>query len=187
MTPETVTRTLSELFAPEVVAHPNPESWQVETPDLRLLVLLSEDRSWLRILLPIAPVQEAQPFFEQLLESNFDRTQEVRYGISQGMLWGVFQHAFDSLIEEDFRNAIARLASLKATGLNESFNQLVEQRMLQIIQAAKQQGQTLETTLQNLERFYAEGMLGGVEQAPQEREQFLAAWRARLTELWDRV
>jgi len=45
------------------------------------------------------------------------------------------------------------------------FNQLVESRIRQIIQAAKkQQGQSLEATLQNLDRS-EEGILGDLEQA----------------------
>lgn len=184
MKPEEITNSLQELFDPATVQLSSPGAWQVETSQLRLLVLLSEDETWLRILIPIAQAQEAEPFFQQLLAANFDDTQETRYAINQNVLWGVFQHNRERLATEDFAAAVARLVSLKQQGLSNSFDQLVDNRIRQIIQAAKQQGQTLESTLQTLDRFYQEGMLGDLDQDAQSREQVLNAWRRRLESLW---
>ncbi len=187
MTPEEISGTLTELFDSSAVHMIAPGSWQIETPDFRLLVLLSDDESWLRVLLPLIPAQEAQPFVEQLLEANFDDTQQVRYALHQGVVWGVFQHSRESLMRSDFSDAIARLVSLYQLGLSDFFNQLVSSRMRQIIEAAKQQGQSLEATLQNLDRFYEEGILGDLEQGAESREQVLAAWRRQLERLWPEV
>jgi hypothetical protein len=184
MTLEEIAGTLAELFSAEVVKSIAPGSWQIETADFRLLVLLSEDNTWLRILLPIMPLQEAEPFLKQFLEANFDDTQETRYALYDGVVWGVFQHNSGTLVNADFANAIARLISLYQAGVNDVFNNLVETRIREIIQAAKQQGQSLEATMQNLDRFYAEGLLGDIDQNPQGREQVLAAWRRRLERLW---
>ncbi|MFM6197747.1 MAG: hypothetical protein ACKPE1_01165, partial [Dolichospermum sp.] len=74
MTPEEIAGTLTELFSVEVVKSIAPGSWQVETTDFRLLVLLSEDHTWLRVLLPIMPLEEATAFLTQFLEANFDDT-----------------------------------------------------------------------------------------------------------------
>jgi hypothetical protein len=178
---------LSEYFGADAVEMPTADTWQVDTPQVRLLVILSEDKSWLRLLLPIAPAQEAQSFLEQLLEANFDLTQEVRYALHQDVLWGVFHHSYSSLTAEDFEGAIAQLIALKEKGLDECFNLLIEKRLRQIIQAAKLQGQSLEATLQNLKRMYEEGMLGGLQQDPQERQRFLAAWQYQLERLWPEV
>ncbi|MFO5492553.1 MAG: hypothetical protein ACLBM6_08410, partial [Cuspidothrix sp.] len=68
MTPEEIATTLTELFGPEVVKPLAPGSWQIDNSDFRLLVLLSEDYTWLRVLLPIMPLQEAAPFLTQFLE-----------------------------------------------------------------------------------------------------------------------
>ena len=84
----------------------------------------------------------------------------------------------------DFANAIARLISLYQAGVNDVFNNLVETRIREIIQAAKQQGQSLEATMQNLDRFYAEGLLGDIDQNTQGREEVLVAWRRQLERLW---
>jgi hypothetical protein len=184
MTPEDITRSLQAMFDENVQVMP-PDSWQVEQDQSRLLVLLSEDLSWLRILVSIAPESESSPFLKQLLEANFDVTQEARYALFQGVLWGVFQHHRDSLTVDDFEMAIARLLSLQQKGLSDAFNQLAETQILKIIEVAKQRGQTLEETMQTLERFYREGMMGGIEQPPEQRDAFLAAWRAQLERLWE--
>ncbi|MEH2231403.1 MAG: hypothetical protein V7K71_17585 [Nostoc sp.] len=185
MTPEEIASTLTELFDTSAVVAIAPGSWQVDTPTFRLLVLLSEDNTWLRVLLPILPIQEAQPFLEQFLEANFDDTQEVRYALYERVIWGVFQHNIDTLVSADLSNAINRLLSLHQAKLDNVFNRLIESRIRQIIQAAKQQGQSLQATMQSLERFYAEGMMGEINQTSQGREEVLTAWRRQLERLWN--
>jgi hypothetical protein len=138
-------------------------------------------------LIPIVSEQAAQPFINQMLEANFDDTQEVRYALHQGAMWGVFQHSREGLQRSDFTDAIARLISLQQLEVSEFFNQQVEAGIRQIIQVAKQQGQSLEATLQNLDRLYEEGVLGNLEQGAESREQVLAVWRRRLENLWSEV
>jgi hypothetical protein len=185
MTPEEIAATLTELFDTSAVTTTAPGSWQVDTPTFRLLVLLSEDNTWLRVLLPILPIQEAQPFLEQFLEANFDDTQEVRYALHERVIWAVFQHHSKTLVSADLSNAINRLLSLHQARLDNVFNQLVESRIRQIIQVAKQQGQSLQATMQSLERFYAEGMMGEINQTSQAQEEVLTAWRRQLERLWN--
>ncbi|NJL84104.1 MAG: hypothetical protein HC890_16440 [Chloroflexaceae bacterium] len=186
MTPSDLANLLRERFG-NSVAQKSPDVWQIETQGFRLLIVLSSDFSWLRLLLAIAPASQAAPYLEFLMEANFDRTQEVRYALNQGVLWAVFQHNLTSLTADDLDSAILRTLSLAKTGLNDSFNHLTEQRLRQIIQAAKQQGLTLKATLQNLTRLYEEGMLGDLEQSSDEKNQFLAAWEYQLQRLWPEV
>ncbi len=186
MNPEEISNILKDLFG-ESVETPAPTSWQVQTSKFRLLVLLSDDGSWLRILLPIADAQEAQPFLDKLLEANFDTTLETRYAIHQNVLWGVFQHNCATLAAPDFSAAIARLLALQERGLSDFFGGLIESRIRQIIKAAKMQGQSIETTLQTLDRFYAEGLMGEMELGRESREQTLTAWRYQLERLWPEV
>lgn len=186
MTPEDITRTLRKSFGPDI---PDPVggAWQIETPGSRILVLLSDDQSWLRLLVPIAPAQAAHPFLEQLLEANFDATQETRYALHQEVLWGVFQHPLESLSITDFSAALQRLVNLYKLGLSDHFNQLVESRIRQIIEAAKRQGQSLDATLQTLDRFYEEGLLGSIDDSQVSRQESLAAWQRQLERLWSEV
>jgi len=187
MIPEEIGGTLAKLFSTAEVKAIAPGSWQIDTSTFRLLVLLSEDNTWLRVLLPIVPIQEAQPFLAQFLEANFDDTQEVRYALFDGVIWAVYQHNSETLVSGDFASAIARLISLYEAGLDNVFNRLIESRIRQIIQTAKQQGQSLSATMQNLERFYAEGLLGEINQTSESREQVLTAWQRQLERLWDEI
>jgi hypothetical protein len=187
MTPEEIAGTLTEIFNIAEIQAIAPGSWQVDTGNFRLLVLLSEDQTWLRVLLPIVPIAQAQPFLAQFLEANFDDTQEVRYALFDGVVWAVYHHNRETLVSEDFTNAIARIISLAAAGLDNVFSRLIENRIRQIIQTAKQQGQTLQTTMQNLERFYAEGLLGEIDQTSEAREQILAIWQRQLQRLWNEI
>ncbi|OLP18596.1 hypothetical protein BST81_09915 [Leptolyngbya sp. 'hensonii'] len=185
MTPAEIDLILKDQYSPHVQSIESG-LWQIETDRYRLLVLLSEDLSWLRVLIPIAPADAAAPFLEQLLEANFDLTQETRYALSQGVLWGVYHHHRESLKPEDLRAAMKRLLLIHEQGLSSSFNQFVESRIRLIIQAAKQQGQSLEETLQQLNHFYEEGLMGEME-GGQAKEEVLASWRYQLERLWPTV
>ncbi len=178
---------LERLFNSEDINHDVEEAWQIKNSQIHLLVILSEDHTWLRLLSPIAAANQAQSLLPQLLENNFDTTQEVRYAINQNVLWGVFHHRLASLTSEDLESAIASLASLVEKGLSPSFNQLIEKQIIQIVKTAKAQGQSLESTYQTIDRFYQEGVMGGIDQDPNQREQFLAAWKAQLERLWSEV
>ncbi|NJM21444.1 MAG: hypothetical protein HC836_01220 [Richelia sp. RM2_1_2] len=185
MTHDEIADTLAELFGTSAVNVLAPGSWQVETGSFRLLLLLSEDQSWLRVLLPIMPAQQAQPFLQQFFEANFDDTQQVRYALQQDVLWGVFQHSCASLVVEDFRDAIARLISLYEVGFDDAFNRLTETKIKEIVQVSKQQGKSIDETMQNLERFYAEGLMGEMDQSSESQERVLAAWKRQLEKLWN--
>lgn len=178
---------LERLFKQEDIQQDAPEAWQIRNSQIHLLIILSQDHSWLRLLSPIASVEEAQSLLPQLLEDNFDRTKEVRYALNQNVLWGVYHHRLESLTTEDLESAIASLIALVEKGLSPSFNQVIEQQIIQIVRAAKAQGQSLESTYQTIDRFYQEGVMGGVDQDPAQREQFLAAWKAQLQRLWSEV
>lgn len=184
MTPQEIGDELRELFGAGL-QQTSAETWQVETNEMRLLVLLSEDQSWLRLLVTIAPAQEATAFLPQLMEANFDETQETRYALFQGLLWGVFQHSSEGLTRSDFRSAVARLLALQQQGLSASFNQLAEVQIRQIIRAAKQQGQSLEATMQTLDRLYEEGVMGDIDSTGAARSEVLEAWRYQLERLWN--
>ncbi|MGB3534871.1 MAG: hypothetical protein WBA13_15335 [Microcoleaceae cyanobacterium] len=171
----------------EIVVQPEPNIWQVEDEKFRLLILLSDDHTWLRILIPIAPLQEAESILTQLLEANFDITQSTRYAIHQNVVWGVFQYSFTALTETEFLAAIATLITLHEQGFSNFFSQLIEDRIRQVILMSKRQGQSIETTMQTLERFYAEGLMGEMQGSSTTREQTLEAWRQQLERLWPEV
>ncbi|WP_008310707.1 hypothetical protein [Leptolyngbya sp. PCC 6406] len=186
MTPDAITEFLGDRFGSLVACNP-PDAWQVDASEFRLLVLLSEDQSWLRLLLPLVPADQAQPFLSQILVANFDFTQEVRYALHQEVLWGVFHHDRQSLTAKGLGSAIDRLLLLKQEGIDPFFTDLLEGQLRQIIQAAKRQGQSLEETLKTLDRFYSEGMMGDMALGSTYQGQALAAWQRQLQRLWSEV
>jgi len=186
MTPEDINHVLDELFADQI-SEVSPGSWKIDRENLRLLILLSDDESWVMGLAPMAPVEEAKPFFQDLLESNFEFTQETRYAIHQGVIWVVYRHPLESLKPEAFAEVIGRLTRLQEEGLTPYFKAQLDRQLRMIVEVSKAQGQTLEGTLQTLHRFYEEGMMGELSQNAQQREQVLAAWKQQLERLWPEV
>ena len=130
------------------------DSYQIETPAYRLLVILSAEQSWVRTLIPIAPAADAITFIEEFLSANFDDTSETRYALQQGALWAVWQHSVAGLTSEDFSMAIDRSVELKRVGIDRAFQDFATKQVRAIVSIAKQRGDTLEQTMQTLDRFY---------------------------------
>lgn len=183
MTPSEITAALTTRFKEDCQYVP-PDAWQVETDQLRLLAIASGP--WLKLMTPILPIAEAQPFLQQMMEANFDQTQEARYAFHQNVVWGVFQYDLAALDLAQFESAVAQLLTLNSSGAEVFFSHMVEDQVTQIIVAAKRQGQSLEDTMKTLDRFYSEGIMGEMgEQGYQ--QQALGAWRQQLERLWPTV
>lgn len=184
MNPNEIPNLLANMFGDSVKTLA-PGSYQIEQEGFRLLVLLSDDQHWLRMLVPIGPISDAMAFLEEFLEANFDETQEARYAVHQGLLWSVFHHSCEGLTTEDCRMAVQRLVSIFKQGLDGVFNRHIEKQIRQIIKAAKLQGQSLEATMQTLERFYSEGVMGDLDSDSTSQNGTIEAWRYQLKRLWD--
>lgn len=188
MTPDDITKALSDRFTPGACQHPADDAWQVDIDGDRLLAI--RPGSWIKLMMPLMPVSEAQPFVSQMMEANFDDTQEARYAFHQNVVWGVFQYDMEALGLPQFNSAVDRLLALKASGINGFFNRMVEAQVTQIIVASKKQGLTLEATMQTLDRFYAEGMMGDMGTSDESKgyqQQALDSWRRQLERLWPTV
>ncbi|WP_310482192.1 hypothetical protein [Chamaesiphon sp. VAR_48_metabat_403] len=159
------------------------DSYQIDTPDYRLLIILSAQHSWVRMLVPIAPAAEAMTFVEEFLSANFDATLETRYAMNQGVLWGVWQHSVTGLTTEDFTTAIDRCIDLKRVGIDRAFQDFATKQVKAIVSIAKQRGDTLEQTMQTLNRFYAEGVMGDIGATEDVRNEMMTAWQSQLERL----
>ncbi|MEL6604960.1 MAG: hypothetical protein AAFP20_17235 [Cyanobacteria bacterium J06614_10] len=183
MIPNDVTAALTAQFG-DAAKHSPPDAWQVETDDLRLVVILSEP--WIRLMTPIVPIAEAQSFIGQMMEANFDQTQEARYAFHQNIVWGLVQCDFATLTTPVFERAIAQLTTLNSQGVSVFFNRMMEAQITQIITAAKLQGQSLEDTIKTLSRLYSEGVMGEMGET-EYQQQAMTAWRNQLERLWPTV
>jgi hypothetical protein len=184
MTPDDIQAVLTNRFG-TTLKIVDADSYQVETPEYRLLVILSGQQSWVRTLVPIAPAADAMTFVEEFLSANFDTTLETRYAINQGVLWGVWQHSVAGLTTEDFNTAIDRSIDLKRVGIDRAFQDFATKQVKAIVSIAKQRGDTLAQTMQTLDRFYAEGVMGDIGATEDIRKTMMAAWQDRLERLWN--
>jgi hypothetical protein len=184
MTPADIQSFLTERFG-RALTIADADSYQVDTPDYRLLIILSAQQSWVRMLVPIAPATEAMTFVEEFLSANFDDTLETRYAINQGVLWGVWQHSVLGLTTEDFTTAIDRSIDFKRVGIDRAFQDFATKQVKAIVSIAKQRGDTLEQTMQTLDRFYAEGVMGDIGATDDIRKEMMTAWQYQLERLWN--
>ncbi|MEM9137310.1 MAG: hypothetical protein AAGB01_08175 [Cyanobacteria bacterium P01_F01_bin.42] len=181
---------LEELLSHLKTSHSIPfqsvgeKIWRASLDWGEMVMLLSEEDSWLRLMVPISSVSQAQPFLQELLELNFEATTIVKYAIAQQMLWAVFNHPLASLQEADVAIALERLIALREQGLSNCFEIHADRQVSLIIAASKRQGLTLESTLQNLERFYREGIIGDLSDTDATIQLTLDRWRSRLERLW---
>ncbi len=184
MTPEEMRSFLTNRFGATLTVV-DGESYQVETPEYRLLIILSAQQSWVRMLVPIAPAADAMTFVEEFLSANFDATLETRYAMNQGVLWGVWQHSMAGLTPEDLTTAIDRSIDLKRVGIDRAFQDFATKQVKEIVSIAKQRGDTMEQTMQTLNRFYAEGVMGDLGATEDIRKEMMMAWQAQLERLWN--
>ncbi len=183
MTPDDLTDALTARFGGAAQYAP-PDAWQVETEKMRLIAIANPPL--LKLMTPIMPIAEAQSFITQMLEANFDQTQEARYAFHQNVVWGVSQLDFETLTPPLLGRTIDQLTEMKSQGAEIFFSRLMETQITQIITAAKLQGQSLEDTIKTLDRFYSEGVMG--EMGEQEyQDKAMTAWRKQLERLWPTV
>lgn len=187
MTPDAISATLTEFFPDATINHTDAKTWKVHNAQTRfhLLVSLSVDGQLLRIFIPVASQAEAEPYHLQLLESNFNENKLVRYAINQNLLWGVFKYPLEQLDTTIFQQVLGEMVTLHQQGLSPFFNQLAEDKVREIVRAAKSQGHSIEKTMQTISRFYQEGMMGGLDQEPREQQRALLAWQYQLERLWE--
>ncbi len=182
MTLDDITAALNSRFGAGACQYVPPDAWQVEAGGVRLLAI--SPGSWIKLMTPIMPIAEAQPFIQQMMEANFDQTQEARYAFHQDVVWAVFQYDLSALERPQFDSAVDRLLALNQDGAGVFFSRMVEDQVSQIIIASKRQGKSLEDTLKTLDRFYAEGMMGGMGDRSGYQQEALAAWQRQLERLW---
>lgn len=185
MTPDNITQALIDRFGSASCQRVSDDVWQVDTTEIRLIAIHSG--TWFKLMIPIMPMAEAQPFVAQMMAENFDQTLQTRYAFHQNVVWGVFQYDLAALDLPQFQSAVDQLLTLKAKGVDELFARLVEVQITDLIKVSKQQGQSLEATMKTLDRFYSEGLMGDMEAAGGYQTEALAAWRRQLERLWPTV
>jgi len=90
-----------------------PGFWQFNFGQARLVCITDETHDRMRVMTPIAPVDELPP--KEILEcmnANFDRALDARYCINNGTLWGAFIHPLGCLTSTLFHSACSQVSEV---------------------------------------------------------------------------
>ena len=90
--------------------------WQMKLKELPMIVLTDEQNDRMRI---IAPIIESSRLDEELLldcmTANFHSALDVKYAISDGILWSVYIHPLSPLTDNQVRDAVQQVFLAAAT------------------------------------------------------------------------
>lgn len=90
--------------------------WQAVYNEVPLLILTDEANDRMRI---IAPITEVATLDEDLLldcmTANFHSALDVKYAISDGLLWSVFVHPLSGLLESELDSAVDQVYAAAVT------------------------------------------------------------------------
>jgi len=94
----------------------NSGRWQVLLQEMPMIVVTDETNDRMRI---IAPIIEASKLDEGLLldclTANFHSALDVKYAISDGLLWSAFVHPLSPLSDGEVESAIKQVYAAAAT------------------------------------------------------------------------
>ena len=94
----------------------NPGYWQFKYFQLYLIVVTDETHNRMRIITPIAKVEELDStLLSKALQANFHSVLDAKYAIADDILWSVFLHPLKELTEEQIESAIKQVYSAAVT------------------------------------------------------------------------
>ena len=84
--------------------------WQIEYSDRTMLVITDEKHDRMRIITPVDLVDEVTPDqMENAMIANFHSVLDVRYAVSDDILWAAFLHPLTSVSEDEVRDALLQV------------------------------------------------------------------------------
>jgi len=90
--------------------------WQFKYFDRYFLLITDEKHNRMRIVSPIVEEEKLdEEYFKKCLEANYHIALDVKYALSDGLLWSVFIHPLKELSETQVKDAIAQVYSAAAT------------------------------------------------------------------------
>lgn len=87
-----------------------PGYWQMNVKGVPMLCITDEHHNRMRIISPVKTVQELHDGeLKKALEANFHSALDVRYSISEELVWVAFIHPLAELTEDQVKSAIAQV------------------------------------------------------------------------------
>ena len=94
----------------------NAGNWQFDFEDLAMLCLTDEANNRMRILTPVADADDLNSEeIKKCLEANFHTALDVKYAISENVVWVVFIHPLKELSEDQAIDALYQVYNATAT------------------------------------------------------------------------
>lgn len=91
-------------------------SWQFTLKERVMLVVTDTTAGRMRIITPIAMVEDLpEDAMQRLMQANFDTALDARYAVAQGLVWGAFIHPLDTLTTRDFAAGVLQTLSIGET------------------------------------------------------------------------
>lgn len=84
--------------------------WQFQIQDVTMVSLTDTNHNRMRIISPIADVISVEDdLLKAALVANFHTALDVKYAITDGILWSVFTHPLKELSEDQVRDALSQV------------------------------------------------------------------------------
>ncbi len=109
-----------------------PGAWQLYIKDVQLLSLTDTNHNRMRIISPIADSNSlTNDLIKAAMIANFHTALDVKYAVTDGVLWSVFIHPLKELSEQQVKDAIAQVynanvnfgSTFASTSLSFPFNE----------------------------------------------------------------
>ncbi len=113
MNPDTMLTTIKKLGS-DVQVNGNVVQFEYENATMVLIYDVQADR--MRLICPIAELDDLEESMVfKAMEANFHTTLDVRYAISDGVVWSAFIHPMSELSNAFFESAIDQVATAQQT------------------------------------------------------------------------
>ncbi|MBL4753280.1 MAG: hypothetical protein JKY52_06755 [Flavobacteriales bacterium] len=84
--------------------------WQVQYHDRVLTIVTDENHNRMRIVTAVIEQKDLKKsHMTELLEAQFDRALDVKYALSNDILWSAFVHPLKELTEEQVKDALSQV------------------------------------------------------------------------------
>jgi len=84
--------------------------WQITLEHARIICLTDEGHNRMRFIAPIREIDDMDKAeYERCLEANFHTALDIKYAISDGVLWSAFMHPFAELTESQAKDALQQV------------------------------------------------------------------------------
>lgn len=88
----------------------NSDSWQFYVKTIPIISITDENHNRMRIISPIADSNSlSDELIKAALVANFHTALDVKYAVSDGVLWSVFIHPLKELSEHQVKDAVSQV------------------------------------------------------------------------------